>query len=190
MKNLFFTLLTFFVITITQAQILDPVKWKTSIEQKSETEFVLKFNATIQKDWHFFSQFTPDGGSLPSVFIYEDTKGNYELIGKTTESKYKKVYSDIFEVDEYMFENSAQFQQLVKVTNPALKSIKVEVEYQACLEQCIQQYKSFDFKLPNIIITENENVVEAVVDSATVVSNDVTVNDSTQVKETKVQHVK
>jgi len=148
MKHLFFTLLSFFVISITHAQILDPVKWKTSIEQKSDTEFLLKFDATIQKDWHFFSQFTPDGGSLPTVFIYEDTKGNYQLIGKTTESKYKKVYSDIFEVDEYMFEGSAQFQQLVKVTNPALKSIKVEVEYQACLEQCIQQFKNFEFQLP------------------------------------------
>ncbi|MBA4154214.1 cytochrome c biogenesis protein CcdA [Flavobacterium sp.] len=161
MKNLFFTLLTFFVITITQAQILDPVKWKTSIEQKSETEFVLKFNATIQKDWHFFSQFTPDGGSLPSVFIYEDTKGNYELIGKTTESKYKKVYSDIFEVDEYMFEGSAQFSQVVKVVNPALKSIKVEVEYQACLEQCIQQFKNFEFQLPvkeNVVVSPVETV--------------------------------
>ena len=148
MKNLFFTLLSFFVITITQAQILDPVKWKTSIEQKSDTEFLLKFDATILKEWHFFSQFTPDGGSLPTVFIYEDAKNNYQLVGKTTESKYKKVYSDIFEVDEYMFENSAQFQQVVKVTNPALKSIKVEVEYQACLEQCIQQFKNFEFQLP------------------------------------------
>ncbi|WP_415060794.1 protein-disulfide reductase DsbD family protein [Flavobacterium sp.] len=157
MKNLLFTLLSFFVITITQAQILDPVKWKTSIEQKSDTEFLLKFDATIQKDWHFFSQFTPDGGSLPTVFIYNDTKGNYQLIGKTTESKYKKVYSEIFEVDEYMFEGSAQFSQLVKVTNPTLKSIKVEVEYQACLEQCIQQFKNFEFQLPG-----KENVVETI----------------------------
>lgn len=148
MKHLFFTLLTFFVFTITQAQILDPVKWKTSVEQKSATEFLLKFEASIQKDWHIFSQFTPDGGSLPTVFSYEDTKNNYQLIGKTTESKYKKVYSDIFEVDEYMFEGSAQFSQLVKVINPALKSIKVEVEYQACLEQCIQQFKNFEFQLP------------------------------------------
>ena len=190
MKKLFFTLLTIFTFASSQAQMLDPVKWKTSIEQKSDTEFLLKFDATIQEEWHFFSQFTPDGGSLPTVFIYDGAKGNYQLIGKTTESKYKKVYSEIFEVDEYMFEGKAQFTQLVKVTNPNLKSIKVEVEYQACLEQCIQQYKSFDFKLPKIIITENENVVEAVVDSATVVSNDVTVNDSTQVKETKVQPVK
>ena len=128
MKNLLVTLLTFFVLIGAKGQILDPVKWKTSIEQKSDKEFLLKFEATIQKDWHFFSQFTPDGGSLPSVFNYENIKGNYQLVGKTTESKYKKVYSDIFEVDEYMFEGSAQFSQLVKVTNPALKSIKVEVE--------------------------------------------------------------
>jgi thiol:disulfide interchange protein DsbD len=168
MKNLFFTLLSFFVITITQAQILDPVKWKTSIEQKSDTEFLLKFDATIQKDWHFFSQFTPDGGSLPTVFIYNDTKGNYQLIGKTTESKYKKVYSDIFEVDEYMFEGSAQFSQLVKVTNPALKSIKVEVEYQACLEQCIQQFKNFEFQLPGresvLNTTQKEDTIPVVKD--------------------------
>ena len=190
MKKLFFTLLTIFVFVTSQAQLLDPVKWKTSIEQKSDTEFLLKFDATIQEHWHFFSQFTPDGGSLPTVFIYDGAKGNYQLIGKTTESKYKKVYSEIFEVDEYMFEGKAQFTQLVKVTNPNLKSIKVEVEYQACLEQCIQQYKSFDFKIPALKIPASETVVAPVVDSATVVAAAATVNDSTQVKEAKVQPVK
>lgn len=174
MKNLFFTLLSFFVISITQAQILDPVKWKTSIEPISDTEFLLKFDATIQKDWHFFSQFTPDGGSLPTVFIYENSKNNYQLIGKTTESKYKKVYSEIFEVEEYMFEGSAQFSQLVKVTNPALKSIKVDVEYQACLEQCIQQFKSFEFKLPI-----KERAFIAPVETVDTVA---TTNDKTQEK--------
>jgi thiol:disulfide interchange protein DsbD len=112
------------------------------------------------------------------------------LVGKTTESKYKKVYSDVFGVDEYMFEGKAQFSQLIKVTNPNLKSIKVEVEYQACLEQCIQQYKSFDFKLPALKIPASETLVAPVVDTATVVAAAATVNDSTQIKETKVQPVK
>jgi thiol:disulfide interchange protein DsbD len=190
MKNLLFALLLIFVFTNTQAQILDPVKWKTSIEQKSDTEFLLKFDATIQEEWHFFSQFTPDGGSLPTVFIYDGAKGNYQLVGKTTESKYKKVYSDVFGVDEYMFEGKAQFSQVVKLVNPALKSIKVEVEYQACLEQCIQQYKSFDFKLPALKIPASETLVAPVVDTATVVAAAATVNDSTQIKVTKVQPVK
>jgi thiol:disulfide interchange protein DsbD len=181
MKNLLFTLLSFFILVGAQAQILDPVKWKTSIEQKSDTEFLLKFEATIQKDWHFFSQFTPDGGSLPSVFIYENTKGNYQLVGKTTESKYKKVYSDIFEVDEYMFEDSAQFAQLVKVTNPALKSIKVEVEYQACLEQCIQQFENFEFKLPIRTDIASEIVEVATLDTIKVDATKVDIENATTV---------
>ncbi len=148
MKNIFLTLLFLVATTTGIAQILDPVKWKTTIEQKSETEFLLKFEATIDRDWHIFSQFTPEGGSLPAVFDYLDNKGNYELIGKTKESKYKKSYNDIFGVDEYLFENSASFSQLVKITNPTLKRIKVELEYQACKEQCIQQYKTFEFLLP------------------------------------------
>jgi thiol:disulfide interchange protein DsbD len=181
MKNLLFTLLSFFILVGAQAQILDPVKWKTSIEQKSDTEFLLKFEATIQKDWHFFSQFTPDGGSLPSVFIYENTKGNYQLVGKTTESKYKKVYSDIFEVDEYMFEDSAQFAQLVKVTNPDLKSIKVEVEYQACLEQCIQQFKNFEFKLPIRTDIASEIVEVATLDTTKVDATKVDIENATSI---------
>jgi thiol:disulfide interchange protein len=181
MKNLLFTLLSFFVLIGAKAQILDPVKWKTSIEQKSDTDFLLKFEATIQKDWHFFSQFTPDGGSLPSVFNYENTKGNYQLVGKTTESKYKKVYSDIFEVDEYMFEGSAQFSQLVKVTNPALKSIKVEVEYQACLEQCIQQFKNFEFNLPKTEAIAQEVVEELPVDTVKIDAIKVRVEELTTV---------
>jgi thiol:disulfide interchange protein DsbD len=89
-----------------------------------------------------------------------------------------------------MFEGKAQFSQLIKVTNPNLKSIKVEVEYQACLEQCIQQYKSFDFKLPALKIPASETLVAPVVDTATVVAAAATVNDSTQIKVTKVQPVK
>jgi len=89
-----------------------------------------------------------------------------------------------------MFEGKAQFSQVVKLVNPALKSIKVEVEYQACLEQCIQQYKSFDFKLPALKIPASETLVAPVVDTATVVAAAATVNDSTQIKVTKVQPVK
>ncbi|WP_333695029.1 protein-disulfide reductase DsbD family protein [Flavobacterium sp.] len=172
MRNLIFTLFTFFAFTFSQAQILDPVKWKTSIEQKSDTEFVLKFDATIQKDWHIFSQFTPEGGSLPSVFIYENAKGNYQLIGKTTESKYKVKFEEAFGVDEYIFEGSAQFSQKIKVINPNLKSIKVEIEYQACLEQCIQQFKVFEFQLPARESASNTLQKE---DTLTVVKEDIQV---------------
>jgi thiol:disulfide interchange protein DsbD len=157
MKKLTYVLLllTFFA----QGQILNPVKWKTKVVQKSETEFELIMDATIENEWHMYSQFTPEGGALPTVFDFKNTKGNYTLVGKTKESPYKKVYNDIFEVDEYYFAKTAQFKQVIKVTNTKLKEVKVYVEYQACKEQCIQQDATFTFELPEIktIVTDDTN---------------------------------
>ncbi|MCO6173558.1 thioredoxin family protein [Flavobacterium sp. NRK F10] len=158
-KNLFFILLL--ISWISQAQLLDPVKWKTSLTKISNNEFELVMNATIEPEWHMYSQYTPDGGALPTVFEYKEVKGNYTVVGKTSESKYIKEYNDIFEVDEYFFSNTAQFKQKIKVTNTQLKEIKVYVEYQVCKEQCIQQDKTFTFKLPEIK-EEKPAVVEEV----------------------------
>ena len=166
----YFALIALIFGIFGNAQILNPVQWKTKVVQKSATEFELIMDATIENEWHMFSQYTPDGGSLPTVFNYKNQKGNYQLVGKTTESKYKKVYNDIFEVDEYMFENTAQFKQTVKITNANLKEIKVYVEYQACKEQCIQQDATFTFKLPAI---KTEDVASTVVETdSTIVATD------------------
>jgi thiol:disulfide interchange protein DsbD len=148
------------------AQILNPVQWKTKVVQKSATEFELIMDATIENEWHMYSQFTPENGPLPTVFDYKNAKGNFDLVGKTKESPYKKVYNDIFEVDEYYFAKTAQFKQIIKVTNPKLKEVKVYVEYQVCKEQCIQQDATFTFKLPEIKVEE--------VAPTSVVSNDTT----------------
>ncbi|MEW5675575.1 cytochrome c biogenesis protein CcdA [Flavobacterium enshiense] len=191
MKRFYALLLLFFTFLSAQAQILNPVSWKTSVEKKSDNEVVLVFDASIEHEWHMFSQFTPDGGSLPTVFNFKNAKGNFELVGKTKESPYKKVYSDIFEVDEYMFENKAQFKQTVKITNPNLKSISVYVEYQVCKESCIQQDKTFEFKLPPMNVKASEatatTIATASVDSTS--SETTVVTDSTsssEVKETVV----
>lgn len=144
-RSLYFLFLGLF---FAQAQMADPVKWTTRLEKNSETEFTLHYEVKIDPFWHMYSQFTPDGGPLPTEYDYQNQKGNYQLIGKTVESSYKKVFNDIFGVDEYYFADKANFYQKIKVTNPNLKSIPVEVSYQACKEQCIQLYKKFDFVLP------------------------------------------
>ncbi|MFC4740410.1 cytochrome c biogenesis protein CcdA [Flavobacterium ponti] len=191
MKKLLLSLVLL-ISFLGNSQILDPVKWKTKVVQKSDTEFELVMDATIDDEWHMYSQFTPDGGALPSVFEYKNTKGNYTLVGKTKESPYKKVFNDIFEVDEYYFAKTAQFKQVIKVTNPKLKEVKVYVEYQACKEQCIQQDKTFTFKLPEIKATEKgEEVIkeepkEEIVPTE-IASNDI---DSTSIKTEKVTETK
>ena len=156
MKKILYILLAFFAVHSLTAQILDPAKWKTKIVQKSDTEFELIMDAVIEKEWHIYSQYTPEDGPLPMEFSYKDAKGNYNLIGKTIESPYKKTFNETFGVDEYYFANTAQFKQVVTITNKNLKEIKVDVFYQICKEQCIQQDKSFTFKIPAIKIAEKE----------------------------------
>lgn len=154
MKKLLYILLAFFAVHSLTAQILDPAKWKTKVIQKSDTEFELIMDVIIDSDWHVYSQYTPEDGPLPLEFTFKDAKGNYSIIGKTIESPYKKVFNEVFGVDEYFFANKAQFKQIVKITNSKLKTIKVDIFYQVCKEQCIQQDKTLTFNLPPLKFAE------------------------------------
>ena len=159
MKKLLYILLAFFAIHSLNAQILDPAKWKTKVIQKSDTEFELIMDVVIESDWHVYSQYTPDDGPLPLEFTYKDAKSNYSTIGKTIESPYKKVFNEVFGVDEYFFANTAQFKQVVKITNAKLKTIKVDIFYQVCKEQCIQQDKTLTFNLPPLKFADKATTV-------------------------------
>lgn len=153
MKKLFAFLLFFSFLT-HQAQILDPVKWQTKVEKISETEFNLIFEGKIDAGWHMYSQFTPDGGPLPTELKF--TKGNYDLVGKTQESKTKTEFNDVFGINETFFENNVTLTQKIKVTNTNIKPIKVVVEYQVCKNSCINQDKTFEFQIPNSNIIQNK----------------------------------
>nr|WP_314864422.1 cytochrome c biogenesis protein CcdA [uncultured Flavobacterium sp.] len=146
------------------AQLLNPVKWTTQIEKKSEGNYVLTFNGVIDTGWHLYSQFTAEGGSLPLEVLFKNQKGNFELIGKTKESKTKTAYNDIFEVNETFFEKKAQLTQEIHLINPKLAKVEVSLNYQVCKDACINLEKNFTFVIPSQS-KEVENVV-SVQDSA------------------------
>ena len=125
MRKILFVLFAFLAFTQGNSQILDPVKWTTKIEKKSETNYILTFNGVIENEWHMYSQFTPDGGPLPLEVNFKNQKGNYNLIGKAKESKTRTAYNDIFEVNETFFEKNAQIQQEISIINPKNKTIEV-----------------------------------------------------------------
>ena len=153
MKKLLFTLLALLIFANGFSQILDPVKWKSKTEKISETEFNLILEGKIDAGWHLYSQFTPDGGPIPLGIQYEESAGNYQLVGKTKESKTKKEFNTVFEVDEIFFENKVVLTQKVKIINSKIKSIKVVIDYQTCKEVCINLNKKFVFEIPKITET-------------------------------------
>jgi thiol:disulfide interchange protein len=143
-------LLLLFIVSFAGAYaqgIKHPVKWAGKVEKKSDTEYVLVLNAVIEKDWHMYSQFTPDGGSLPMVVTFNNSKGNYSLVGKTQESKTEKTFNEIFGVDELSWSNTAQLRQTVKLLPASNKVVQVQLDYQVCKESCIQDLNLFEFDL-------------------------------------------
>ena len=166
MKKVLFFIFTFLAFANGFSQIINPVKWTSKVEKLSETEFNLVMEGKIDDEWHVYSQFTPADGPIPAEFKFKDAKGNFELIGKTKESPYKKQYNDIFEVDEYYFEKKVTFTQKVKIINPKLTSIKASIDYQVCKEVCINQDYTFTFALPKIEIAQTDLPVVAT-DTAT-----------------------
>lgn len=161
------------------AQLLNPVKWTTQIEKKSEENYVLTFNGVIDTGWHLYSQFTAEGGSLPLEVLFKNQKGNFELIGKTKESKTKTAYNDIFEVNETFFEKKAQLTQEIHLINPKLAKVEVSLNYQVCKDACINLEKNFTFVIPsqskeveNIVSVQDSAKTTAVVAPAKVVNEE------------------
>src|SRR3954470_9956104 len=95
-------LLFLFTVSCAHAQLQHPVKWKFSTEQTKPGEATLIFKANIEKDWHIYSQFTPQdgpmGGPLPMYFEFEKNKC-YSLIGTVTEPKPHIEFDSTFEVN-------------------------------------------------------------------------------------------
>ncbi|PVX44434.1 thiol:disulfide interchange protein DsbD [Flavobacterium sp. 103] len=150
MKKIIVILLVFLAFAKGNAQVLDPVKWTTKIEKKSETKYILTFSGVIEKDWHLYSQFTPDGGPLPLEVVFKDQNGNFDLVGKAKESKTTTAFNDVFGVNETFFHDKAQIQQEITLINPKITSIKAELNYQVCKEVCINLEKKFTFKIPMV----------------------------------------
>ncbi len=170
MKKIIFILLTFLGFFNGNAQILEPVKWTSRIEKKSTTNFTLVFDATIEKEWHMYSKYTPDGGPLPLEMVFKDQNGNFDLVGKTKERYTKTEFNDIFGVNEIFFEGKAHLEQEIKLTNLKLKTIEVKFDYQVCKMSCINAFKKFEFTIPEPAAMPVAPIVEATPKTDTVVA--------------------
>jgi thiol:disulfide interchange protein DsbD len=147
-QAILFLLFFIFAFAKGNAQILEPVKWTAKIEKKSGSNAILIFDGTIEKDWHMYSQFTPDGGPLPLEIVFKNQKGNYNLVGKAKEGKTRTAFNDVFGVNETFFEGKAHIEQEIIITNPNLKTVDVDFDFQVCKEVCINSNKKFSIPIP------------------------------------------
>ncbi|MCG2429833.1 protein-disulfide reductase DsbD family protein [Aequorivita xiaoshiensis] len=199
-KFFLYLLLTIVSLTTVQSQILDPVKWSTSVKKISETEYDLISKATIEGGWHLYSQVVPEGGPLPTVFTFEENKA-YKTIGEVKEGKGVTELDPVFDMVITFFSNTATFTQRVQLTGDKGTTVKGEVEFMVCDDtRCLPpNYVDLIFKIPDPKkdsdsaiaavntddskpddIKEEENNVEEIVPSSTDFLENVTTTDTIQ----------
>ena len=160
MKKLFSFLLLNFVVYVLQAQIQDPVKFKTELKSLSDTEAEIVFTAAIDKGWHVYSTELGDGGPISATFNVDKTSG-IELLGKLKPvGKEVATFDKLFEMKVRYFENTAKFIQKVKLTGGAYE-IEGYLEYGACDDESCLPPTEVPFKFSGVAKTANAAAAKA-----------------------------
>lgn len=134
MKKIFFTLLSFFIITVSFGQILNPVKFSYAAVKKSNNQYEVHIKTSVEPRWHIYSIYNPDGGAQATALAFTNGKA----VGKTKETgKLKTIFEKEFNVNQKYFETNVDFVQTVKV-EPGAKKVTGTIEYMVCNDkQCL-----------------------------------------------------
>ena len=160
MKKLISSLLLSFDVCVLQAQIKDPVKFKTEFNTLSDTEAEIVFTAAIDKGWHVYSTELGDGGPISATFNVDKTSG-IELLGKLKPvGKEVATFDKLFEMKVRYFENTAKFIQKVKLTGGAYE-IEGYLEYGACDDESCLPPTEVPFKFSGVAKTANAAAAKA-----------------------------
>ena len=142
-----------------KAQIIrDAVSWSHSVEDKSPTEKVIVFSATIKGDWHLYGTELPSGGPTPTSLIVDKIAGA-QLVGKLTASKKPiEKHDPNFDMTLRFYSGQVSFRQTLRITDPKAFAFSGAIRYMVCNdEQCLPP-TNWDF---NIALKELGKVAAA-----------------------------
>ena len=150
------------------AQIFEPVTWSFSSNKVSEKEYELVFTASIDLNWHLYSQDIPM--TPPATTFTFDQNADYELIGEVVEaSTIIEEYDPNFEMVLKYFAHEAIFKQTVRLTGDGAV-VKGFVDFMSCDDtKCLPPAEldfSFTLGTPSnrgeSVSQKNKSVVEEI----------------------------
>ena len=122
------------VAMFCNAQMADPVKFKSHLKTGSTAEAEIVFDGKIAHGWHVYSTNLGSDGPIEASF-HVDKKDGVELVGKLTPRGHEiSMMDNMFGMKLRFFENNVQFVQKVKFTKPTY-TIKAYLEYGACNDE-------------------------------------------------------
>lgn len=134
MKNISLSFFLLLFAMMAQAQIQDPVKFKSEWKTLPGDEAEVVFTASIDKGWHVYSTDLGDGGPISATFNVERLSG-VETVGKLRPAgKEISAFDRLFEMKVRYFEHTARFVQKLKLTSSTYQ-VEGYLEYGACNDE-------------------------------------------------------
>ena len=121
------------------AQVIrDAVTWSRSVEDKSPTEKILVFTATVKNPWHLYGTELPKGGPTPTHLLVDKIEGAELVGGLTSAQKPVEMYDPNFEMTLRFYSGKVTFRQKIRITDPKKFAFVGAIRYMACNdEQCL-----------------------------------------------------
>ena len=134
MKNISLSFFLLLFAMMVQAQIQDPVKFKSEWKTLPGGEAEVVFTASIDKGWHVYSTDLGDGGPISATFNVAKLSG-VETVGKLRPAgKEISAFDRLFEMKVRYFEHTARFVQKLKLTSSTYQ-VEGYLEYGACNDE-------------------------------------------------------
>ncbi len=157
MKKWSLTILGFFLFSMLQAQILEPIRVVADYKKVSEKEYELHFNVQIEDGWHVYSNNLDVGGPVPTSVTLEKEVGIKKIGQLIAKGKEISIYDKLFEMNVRYFEHSVEFIQKIEITNPNYL-LEGYFEYSACDDQTCLPPTKVEFSYgEGVISTDNGN---------------------------------
>jgi len=161
-KSIIILGLILFASQLTDAQIMEPVKWKFDKKNLGNGEIELIFSASIEDGWHLYDTSLPENGPVSTSVNYADST-KFEFVGSLTkEPEPTEIYDPTFQMKLRYFTHKAILKQKVKV-NGNISEIKGYVEFMSCNDEtCTPPAEAdFSFKIENSTAHEKPASEEA-----------------------------
>jgi thiol:disulfide interchange protein DsbD len=135
--------------TAAYGQDANPVEWHFSSKRINDIQFEVHLSASIDAGWHLYSQYTPQGGPVPtSIFFTRNPL--LKLNGLVKESgKMDIQYEPMFGVEVMQYADKVDFIQLLSAVPNISTSVTGTIRYMACNQhECIPPQKiNFDISI-------------------------------------------
>ena len=138
--------LLFFTSLGAFAQLDEPVSWSYVAKKTSATEATVYIKASIEENWHLYSQAVKPGGPNKTIFTFAKSK-DYTLVGGTTEPKPISKFEKVFNMNVPYFKDEVVFQQKIKL-NKSATTVKGKVEFMVCDDKKCLPPNEIAFSVP------------------------------------------